>query len=76
MASNPLTIPEASALRDQVVTHLRWATKLCARLESRGYSVPDMLWREAHAARTRLQDLLTAANYESIQHGIGKEESP
>lgn len=69
MPSNPLSEPEADALRRQVAERLRWAARVVERLKARGYGPDDLLYRTAEEARAHLQDLHVAAHYESIPPG-------
>lgn len=73
MPTQPLTLAEASALKDQVAAHLRWLTEVCERLKHRGYGPNDLLGREAIGARDKMQDLHVAAHYESCTGGVAKD---
>lgn len=75
MDSGQLTPEQANRLRETVARHLRFLNKLCGRMQQLGFPLDDPLCRAAQEARSRVQDLHTAAHYAGCKHGVGRTDA-
>ena len=72
MDSTDLSAQQAKRLRETIARHLRFLNKLCGRMQQLGFPLDDPLCRAAQEARTRVQDLHTAAHYAGCKQGAEK----
>jgi hypothetical protein len=72
MDSRDLTPTQAARLCEIVASQLRFAGKLCARMERLGFTPSDPLYRAAAKARNALQELHVTAHYCRCTTGVGK----
>jgi hypothetical protein len=72
MDSRKLTPSQVAHLRDVIARQLRFAGKLCARMESLGFPPSDPLFAAALRSRHALQELHVVAHYCGCTGGVGR----
>jgi hypothetical protein len=74
MAQQPLSTKEAAALREYLAPIMRRLARVNERLQARGYTPNDELWRAGQAAYNAVHAFNVQAHYASCQGGVGRSE--
>jgi hypothetical protein len=73
MDSQQLTTPQAEAMRNALIPHVRYLYRMQTRMEKTGFPQTDELFQATQRAYDAAQELCMKLHYLSCKSGVGSQ---